>query len=66
MKTTEQKRKDCWRCDRCGKKTDTLYFFIDKLNICGECRDSERRFSGNGRSLGKEAMTHYEQKVKEG
>jgi hypothetical protein len=32
MKTTAQKRKDCWRCDRCGKQTETITFFESVWN----------------------------------
>ena len=38
------KKRDSWRCDRCGQKTDTLYFATE-LNICGDCREEDRRRS---------------------
>jgi hypothetical protein len=41
-----------WRCDSCGVTADTLYF-AGKLNICGDCRDEDRRRStavGDGHS----------------
>lgn len=42
MKALREQQKGEWRCDRCHRVTDTLYF-AGKLNICGDCRDDDRR-----------------------
>ena len=45
---SESTTRDKWRCDRCGRKVDTLYYFAGKLNICGECRDKDRKMLPDG------------------
>ena len=41
MKRTRQ---STWRCDKCGAKSDTLYFCGD-MEICERCREDSRRAS---------------------
>lgn len=44
MKAAREQQRVKWCCDRCHSVTDTLYF-AGKQNICGKCREEDRRRS---------------------